>query len=145
VQLTNKQSYELLANHGVFVREICDRCGQILGPGRYTRKDQRSRWCSRQCRDGVDTREPGTCRNCRAKLLPGKRRGAIFCDDACRKAPSRFRTAELSRTKASIYAAFSQGKSAAQSDVYSGRSCLARAANYLSAQLSRHFSPTWMG
>ena len=113
MQLSITQSYLLLDRFGVFSREACDLCGQILGHVRFTRQRESGVWCSRQCRDGIEAREPGSCRQCRAKLPDGKRRGAVFCDDACRKAfrrqndnPGASPTLELSRTKPSIYADF---------------------------------------
>lgn len=115
--LTIRQSYDLLAKHGVFGRELCDKCGVLLGAIRFTRRNDSGAWCSRECRDGVEASEPGRCRNCRAKLPEGKRRGSAFCDDACRKACQRQKrdvetptTSELSRTKPSIYAGFHQRK-----------------------------------
>jgi hypothetical protein len=96
--LTVKQAYELLEKFGVFVKECCDKCGAVatVFPAsdgsrggickRFTRKDDSGVWCSRQCRDGAEAHEPKTCRHCRAKLPEGKRRGTVFCDDACRKA-----------------------------------------------------------
>ena len=114
MQLSITQSYLLLDRFGVFSREACDQCGQILGHVRFTRQRESGVWCSRQCRDGIEAREPGSCRQCRAKLPDGKRRGAVFCDDSCRKAfrrqndnPKASPTVDLSRTKPSIYAAFS--------------------------------------
>jgi hypothetical protein len=59
--LTVRQSYELLANHGSYVREICNKCGKGIGPLCFTRRDQRGVWCSRECRDGKEARTPGTC------------------------------------------------------------------------------------
>jgi len=50
--LTMRHSYELLAKHGVFAREICDKCGLVLGPVRFTRRGESGEWCSRTCRDG---------------------------------------------------------------------------------------------
>jgi hypothetical protein len=44
----------LLEDRGVYVKECCDKCGQLLGPIRYTRKDDSGVWCSRECRgDGA--------------------------------------------------------------------------------------------
>jgi RNase P subunit RPR2 len=115
--LTIKQSYRLLDLHGCFVREVCDRCGAILGPVRYTRERERGEWCSRECRDGAEAHAPGTCKHCHATLPPGKRKGSLFCDDACKQADHRSKTAaqtpetaKLSVTKPSIYAAFSLEK-----------------------------------
>ena len=48
--LTVQQSRALLAKHGVFARECCDKCGQLLGAARFTRKGESGEWCSRQCR-----------------------------------------------------------------------------------------------
>ena len=43
-------TYALLARHGVFAREACDRCGQLLGAVRFTRLGDSGVWCSRACR-----------------------------------------------------------------------------------------------
>jgi hypothetical protein len=110
MKLTKAQSHALLKKHNCFVSEACDKCGQILGPVRFTRKGESGEWCSRECRDGAETQTPGICKACRARLPEGKRRGTHFCDDACRKAAARSKTAELSRTKTPIYAGFSNEK-----------------------------------
>src|SRR5262249_3700886 len=102
----------LLKDRGIFVTECCDKCGQLLGAVRFTRKNSRGEWCSRKCRDRADTYEPDTRRHCKARLPEYKRRGSAFCDDACRKAFRRSRTPKLSRTKPSLYAGFSSGKEA---------------------------------
>lgn len=112
MKLSKEQSYDLLAKHGVYVKEACDKCGQLLGPVRYTRKGEAGVWCSRECRDGASAHEPRTCKGCRARLPEGKRRGSMFCDDACRKIAARSRTRELSRTSRPIYAGFCTGKQA---------------------------------
>jgi hypothetical protein len=52
--LTVQQSYALLARHGVCAREICDKCGAVLGAVRFTRKDESGVWCSRECRGDVE-------------------------------------------------------------------------------------------
>jgi hypothetical protein len=118
--LTVQQAYELLAEHGVFAREICDKCGRVLGAVRFTRRGDAGVWCSRECRDGADAHAPGTCKHCHATLLPGKRRGSWFCDDACKQAAHRSKpirqapeTAGLSVTNTSIYAGFSLKNSGA--------------------------------
>jgi hypothetical protein len=54
MHLTTQQSYELLAKHGCYVTEVCDKCGQLLGHVRYTRKGDGGVWCSRECRGDVD-------------------------------------------------------------------------------------------
>lgn len=54
--LTVQQSYALLATHRVFAREICDKCGRLLGAVRFTRKDESGVWCSRECRGDGERR-----------------------------------------------------------------------------------------
>ena len=112
--LTVQQAYELLAKHGAFAREICDKCGVVLGAVRFTRRGDACAWCSRECRDGAEAHAPGTCKHCHATLAPGKRRGSRFCDDACKQAAHRAKpsrqspeTAGLSVTNTSIHAGFS--------------------------------------
>jgi hypothetical protein len=56
MQLTIQQSYVLLAKHGVFAREICNRCGAVLGAVHFTRKDESGVWCSRECRGDGERR-----------------------------------------------------------------------------------------
>lgn len=76
----------LKRERGICVHECCNRCGQLLGAVRYTRFGLPGAWCNRQCRDGADARTPGTCKTCKARLPEGKRRGAMYCDDACKQA-----------------------------------------------------------
>jgi hypothetical protein len=45
-----KKSYELLAKYGCFAREICDKCGIVLGAVRFTRYNASKVYCSRECR-----------------------------------------------------------------------------------------------
>jgi len=54
--LATQKSYELLAKYGFFVREICDKCGIVLGAVRFTRRDESGVWCSRECRGDGDRR-----------------------------------------------------------------------------------------
>ena len=54
--LTIQESYELLAKYGCFAREICDKCGIVLGAVRFTRRDESGVWCSRECRGDGDRR-----------------------------------------------------------------------------------------
>lgn len=49
---------------------------------------------------------PGTCKGCGARLPEGKRRGALYCDDACKQNAHRSKTSQLSVTKGSNYAGF---------------------------------------
>lgn len=83
MRLTTEQSYALLEKHGCYVTEVCDKCGQILGPVRFTRRGESGVWCSRECRDGAEAHAPGTCWTCGASLT-GLRRGTKFCPDVCR-------------------------------------------------------------
>jgi hypothetical protein len=77
--LTIQQGYELLAKHGVFAREICGKCGAVLGAVRFTRKDESGVWCSRECRG--DEERQATRKNGR----PRKYRNG----DECRAAKTR--------------------------------------------------------
>jgi hypothetical protein len=117
MQLTTEQSYSLLEKFGVYAGECCDRCGQVLGPERFTRRNESGVWCSRVCRDGEKAHAPRTCKNCKARLPEGKRRDAMYCDDSCKESAHRSkmavqasRTRKLSVTKPSIYATFSLKK-----------------------------------
>lgn len=44
----------LLADRGCYVTEACDKCGQVLGAVRYTRRGELGVWCSQQCRGDVE-------------------------------------------------------------------------------------------
>jgi len=83
MRITEEQSRALLESYGAFVTEACDKCGKILGPIRFTRYGQMGEWCSKGCRDGFE-RKTGTCLGCGVPLN-GKREGAVFCSDVCRK------------------------------------------------------------
>src|SRR5438445_13376952 len=108
MRLTVEQSYALLEKHDCYVTEACGKCGhgQILGPIRFTRQRESGAWCSRKCRDGVEAHTPGTCKGCGARLPEGKRRGALYCDDACTQSAHRSKTSQLSVTKGANYAGF---------------------------------------
>ena len=54
MMLTPQQSYELQAKHACFIKECCDRCGQILGPVRFTRRGDAGIWCGQKCRGDAD-------------------------------------------------------------------------------------------
>jgi hypothetical protein len=116
-----------LRERGVYVTQACDRCGRVLGPVRFTRTGDSSVWCSRQCRDGAHAHLPGTCRACGARLPEGKRRGAKYCDDACKQAAHRSKTdarlsetAKLSVTKTPFCAAFSSAECAVRATGHPG-------------------------
>ncbi len=60
--LTIQQGYELLANYGCFAREICDKCGVVLGAVRFTRYGESEAYCSCECSGdahGSATLRPG--------------------------------------------------------------------------------------
>ena len=60
--LAIQKSYELLANYGFFAREICDKCGIVLGAVRFTRHGESEVYCSPECRGDAHrsvTRRPG--------------------------------------------------------------------------------------
>jgi hypothetical protein len=62
VLLAIQKSYELLANYGYFAREICDKCGIVLGAVRFTRYGESEAYCSSECRGDADraaTLRPG--------------------------------------------------------------------------------------
>ena len=79
---------------GLFLTEKCDGCGRALNQTfRYTIAGRPETFCSALCRDHAffgDRYEaqkhstPGKCVYCRA-ALEGKRRGALYCDEICRK------------------------------------------------------------
>ena len=118
MKLSTEQSYQLLEKYGSYITELCDVCGRGLGPVRFTRRNESGAWCSRECRDGAHAHAPGTCKTCKARLPEGKRRGAMYCDDACKQAAHRktdvrpSETSKLSVTKTPIYAVFSSEESA---------------------------------
>lgn len=53
MRLTESQSQELLAKHGIYIDETCDECGQILGPVRFTRNGRAGEWCSKHAGTGT--------------------------------------------------------------------------------------------
>jgi hypothetical protein len=50
MRLTSVQARELLAKHGCYITEICDKCGRGIGTVCYTRAGDSGVWCSRECR-----------------------------------------------------------------------------------------------
>jgi hypothetical protein len=97
MQVNTEQVYLLLEKYGCYANEACDKCGQILGYVRFTRKGDSGVWCSRECRDGEEARAPGTCKVCGTSLV-GFRRGTKFCSGTCRKRENRkSQTRQISR------------------------------------------------
>ena len=102
-------------SQGLCVTEKCDGCGKLLNQTvQYTIAGRREVCCSPICRDNAffgDRHEakkratPGRCTYCGGSLK-GKKRGSIFCDDACRKAHSRkirrITTAEVEKSRTPI-------------------------------------------
>jgi hypothetical protein len=77
---------QLQRDRGLYVTECCDKCGRLLGPVRFTRRGDAGAWCSEACRGGF-AHSSDSCRVCGAPL-GGKRRGATYCSDRCRKRDS---------------------------------------------------------
>jgi hypothetical protein len=48
MRLTRERSYTLLEKHGCYASEACDKCGQILRPVRFARRNDGGVWCSRE-------------------------------------------------------------------------------------------------
>ena len=44
----------MLASHGCYITEACDKCGTLLGAVRYKRQGEPGEWCSALCRDGIE-------------------------------------------------------------------------------------------
>lgn len=85
---------------GLYITDKCDGCATLLNQTiRYTISGKPEVYCSSGCRDLTffgDTREaikhstPGKCVYCRAPLAE-KRRGALYCDETCKKRWARAR------------------------------------------------------
>lgn len=102
-----------VCSKGLYVPEKCAGCGKLLNQTfRYTIAGKPEAYCSAACRDLVffrDRREarkhctPGKCACCGGSL-DSKKRGALFCDDKCRKRASRTgtggKTAEVEKSRA---------------------------------------------
>ncbi len=87
-----------LRSQGLYITQKCDGCRKLLNQTvHYMIAGRPELYCSATCRDTAfftDRNEakkratPGKCAYCGGSLQ-GKKRGSIFCDDACRKAQSR--------------------------------------------------------
>jgi len=88
----------------LYITEKCDGCGKLLNQTfRCTITGKPEVYCTAECRDLVffgDPREakkhftPGKCVYC-AATLEGKRRGALYCDETCKKLAARKEMAQL--------------------------------------------------
>src|SRR5579872_1166058 len=56
MKLTREQSQKLLHERGIWVTDACDKCGQLLGAVRWTRRGEPGEWCSAECRDGLNAK-----------------------------------------------------------------------------------------
>jgi hypothetical protein len=89
-----------LRSQGLHITEKCDGCGKLLNQGiRYTVGGKPEVYCSAGCRDlaffgdrhqATKHSSPGRCANCGAPLKD-KRRGALYCDEICKKRFARMR------------------------------------------------------
>ena len=114
---------------GLYITEKCDGCGKPLNQALlYTITGRREVYCSAPCRDTAffgDWHEakkratPGKCAYCGGSLKR-KKRGALYCDDACRKRASRTGTGkraaevEKSRTPTQLNQGLADAKNADQ-------------------------------
>jgi endogenous inhibitor of DNA gyrase (YacG/DUF329 family) len=99
MKLTMEQRRKFFREFDVWITEACDECGQLLGSVRWIRSGEATGFCSAVCRDGIksdSTTEGGvsaSCKNCGTSLA-GKRQGAMYCSDVCRKRSKKFSTAQ---------------------------------------------------
>ena len=87
-------------SQGLYITEKCDGCGKLLNQTvRYTITRKPELYCTAACRDFAFFRNrheaekqatPGRCAYCGGSLK-GKKRGAVYCDDACRMRHARVR------------------------------------------------------
>jgi hypothetical protein len=85
MKLTHEQQTKIREQHGICVKAACNHCGRILGPVRYTQRDEPWEWCSKSCRDGIAVGAPKSnskrCLECGVRL-DGKLTDADFCSRA---------------------------------------------------------------
>jgi hypothetical protein len=120
----------------LYITGKCDGCGKLLNQTfRYTIAGKSEVYCSAGCRDLSffgDAREakkrstPGKCVYCRAPL-DGKRRGALYCDEICKKRAARagraYPTAEpqITGTPAQLNQRITNPKAGGQGDCIASR------------------------
>ena len=106
----NETELAAVKSTGIIITEKCDGCGKFLNQTfRYTVANKPEVYCEAACRDVVffgnkKHSSPGKCVCCGGSL-EGKRRGALYCDEICRKRHSRkeydsYRRVEITRTPA---------------------------------------------
>src|ERR1700722_4378371 len=82
MRLTRDQSQKLLHQRNIWITEACDKCGQLLGAVRWTRRGEPGESCSIACRDGIQAGVSKSnskgCLECGTRL-DGKRDDAKFC------------------------------------------------------------------
>ena len=54
VLLREELRRRLLEDRGICPTEACDKCGQLLGAVRFTRRGESGEWCSKECRGIVE-------------------------------------------------------------------------------------------
>jgi hypothetical protein len=52
MRIDKVQSEQILELFGVWATAACDRCGNVIGAVRWTRRGEPGEWCSELCRDG---------------------------------------------------------------------------------------------
>jgi hypothetical protein len=74
MKLAPNRTADIFASSGNYATEICDRCGQLLGCLRWTRRGETGEWCSQTCRDGAFAAQSCALRRegKTAVLIPGK-------------------------------------------------------------------------
>lgn len=90
--------FAYVRSQGLYITEKCDGCGKLLNQTfMYTISGKPEVYCSAVCRDTAffgDRHEakkcftPGKCVYCGGSL-EGKRRGALYCDEVCKKRMAR--------------------------------------------------------
>ena len=74
MKLNKEQSLTLLLEHGIWVTEACDKCGQLLGAVHWTKRGEPGEWCSAWCFGGVSG--PKSVETARKDTAPRQRIGA---------------------------------------------------------------------
>ena len=98
MKLNKEQSRKLLRERAIWIIEACDKCGQLLGSVRWTRRGEPGEWCSKACRDGIEADVSKSnskgCLECGTRL-DAKRADTKFCS---RTHMMRYRRSKLSKS-----------------------------------------------